>query len=46
VLRAYPGDRQRLKETIIGSMAIKPKGHEFNLKTQPVIFRHMNVTGG
>jgi cyclic pyranopterin phosphate synthase len=46
VLRAYPGDRQRLKEAIIGSMAIKPKGHEFNLKTQPVIFRHMNVTGG
>lgn len=46
VVRAHPGDRAALKEAIIASMAIKPKGHDFNLRGQPVILRHMNVTGG
>jgi len=46
VVRAYPGDRRRLKQAIIQAMAIKPKGHEFTLKGQPVILRHMNLTGG
>jgi cyclic pyranopterin phosphate synthase len=46
VLRAHPGDRDFLKQAIVDAMAIKPKGHEFNLQAQPVIFRHMNVTGG
>lgn len=46
VLRAYPGDMERLKQAIVQSMEIKPKGHDFNLKAQPVILRHMNVTGG
>jgi len=27
-------------------MDIKPKGHDFNIKEQPIIFRHMSVTGG
>jgi cyclic pyranopterin phosphate synthase len=46
VVRGFPGDLDRLKETIVAAMAIKPKGHEFNLSAQPVILRHMNVTGG
>jgi cyclic pyranopterin phosphate synthase len=46
VLRANPGDDAKLREAIRGSMAIKPKGHDFDLKAQPVIFRHMNHTGG
>lgn len=46
VIRQYPGDIERLKQAIIDSMAIKPKGHEFNIAEQPVIFRHMSVTGG
>jgi cyclic pyranopterin phosphate synthase len=46
VLRAHPGDLGRLKEAIVAAMEIKPKGHNFNLNGQPVIFRHMNVTGG
>ena len=46
VLRAYPGDNERLKQAIIASMAIKPEGHDFDIKAQPVIFRHMSVTGG
>jgi cyclic pyranopterin phosphate synthase len=46
VLRRNPGDLERLKRAIVDSMAIKPKGHEFDLGAAPVIMRHMNVTGG
>lgn len=46
VVRGFPGDLDRLKETIAAAMAIKPKGHEFNLSAPPVILRHMNLTGG
>ena len=46
VLRAHPGDMERLKQALIQSMEIKPKGHDFNLKAQPIILRHMSVTGG
>ena len=46
VLRAHPGDPERLKQAIVEAMHIKPKGHDFNLKAQPVILRHMNMTGG
>ena len=46
VMRANPGDKQALQDAIIGSMAIKPKGHDFDLNRQEVIFRHMSVTGG
>jgi cyclic pyranopterin phosphate synthase len=46
IVREYPGDLPRLKQAIRASMDIKPKGHDFNLAEKPVIFRHMNVTGG
>lgn len=46
IVRGWPGDMERLKQTIRDSMAIKPKGHEFNLQAKPVILRYMNVTGG
>lgn len=46
VLRANPGDIEPVKQAIRDSMAIKPRGHDFNLQTRPVIFRHMNMTGG
>jgi cyclic pyranopterin phosphate synthase len=46
IIRLYPGDIERLKQAIIDSMAIKPEGHDFNIEEQPVIFRHMSVTGG
>lgn len=46
VVRSYPGDNERLKQAIRDSMAIKPKGHDFNLHEKPIIFRHMNATGG
>jgi len=46
VVRCFPDDMPRLKAAIVAAMAIKPKGHEFNLAAGPVILRHMNVTGG
>ena len=46
VLRAHPGDDERLREAVVESMAIKPKGHDFDLNRLPVIIRHMSVTGG
>ena len=46
VIRANPGDEDRLREAIIASMQIKPEKHEFDIHEQPVILRHMNMTGG
>lgn len=46
VVRANPGDMTVLKSTLVDAMAIKPKGHEFDLTSRPVILRHMSVTGG
>jgi cyclic pyranopterin phosphate synthase len=45
-LRANPADDDRVKQAIKAAMAIKPSGHEFDLTEQPIIFRHMNATGG
>ena len=46
VIRANPGDMAVLKQAIVDAMQIKPEKHEFNIHEQPVIFRHMSVTGG
>ena len=46
VIRTHPGDKDKLKQALRASMDIKPKGHEFDLSVKPVIFRHMNMTGG
>ena len=46
VLREHPGDMSALKTAIRASMDLKPLGHEFNLAAKPLIFRHMNATGG
>ncbi len=46
ILRESPDDLGRLKRAIQKSMDLKPKGHDFNLQEQPVILRHMSVTGG
>ncbi|NOS73871.1 MAG: GTP 3',8-cyclase MoaA [Methyloglobulus sp.] len=46
VIRANPGDMDILKQTIVDAMQIKPEKHEFNIHEQPVILRHMSVTGG
>ena len=46
VVRSKPHDLHALKQAIVDSMAIKPKGHDFDLSEQPLIFRHMSHTGG
>jgi len=46
VVRANPGDEQVLEQAIIDSMQLKPKGHNFDLTSQTVLLRHMNLTGG
>lgn len=46
IIRAHPGDMAMLKQAIIDAMLIKPEKHEFNIHEQPVILRHMNMTGG
>lgn len=44
VLRAYPGDAQRLREALLAALRIKPFGHNFARQTLPL--RYMNHTGG
>lgn len=46
IVRGRPGDLEVLKQAIRRAMDIKPKGHDFRLREQPIIFRHMNATGG
>lgn len=46
VLRRYPGDQERLKQTIVDAMDLKPEKHEFDLDDEPQIVRFMNMTGG
>ena len=46
VIRAYPGEIEPLKHTIIKAMELKPKSHTFELYNPPQILRYMNVTGG
>jgi len=46
VLREHPNNMDEVKQALIDSMEIKPEGHDFDIKAQPVIFRHMSVTGG
>ena len=45
-LRRYPGDKERLKTTIIQAMDLKPERHEFDHSNTPDIVRFMNMTGG
>jgi cyclic pyranopterin phosphate synthase len=47
LLRNFPHDDKPLVEAILGSMRIKPKGHDFDLRrAQPAVVRFMSVTGG
>jgi cyclic pyranopterin phosphate synthase len=46
VIRSHPGEPEALEQALIDSMQIKPKGHDFNLNSQEILLRHMNLTGG
>ena len=45
VIRAS-GSIDDVKGAIRDAMALKPERHHFNVDAAPVIFRHMNLTGG
>lgn len=47
ILRQHPDDDQPVRQAIIDSMGIKPRGHDFNLfESRPKVMRFMSVTGG
>lgn len=46
VLRAHPGETGPLQAAIVEAMQRKPERHHFQVQAEPVIFRHMSVTGG
>ena len=47
LLREYPDDDTPLIAAILGSMRIKPKGHDFDLRrAEPAVIRFMSHTGG
>lgn len=46
VIRRYPGDMEKLKNTIVEAMDIKPERHYFYDDDKLQVFRLMNMTGG
>lgn len=46
VLRANPGQPEKLEKAIIDSMKIKPWSHDFRLDDEVQVVRFMNMTGG
>jgi cyclic pyranopterin phosphate synthase len=46
ILRSDDYHPEKLTQAIRKGMDIKPLGHTFDLQEQPIIMRHMNVTGG
>lgn len=47
LLRQHPDNDTPIVQAILNSMAIKPKGHDFDLhRTEPAIIRFMSHTGG
>ena len=46
VIRSHPGDSDALKDAIVKSLDLKPKGHDFNIHSNEILLRHMNMTGG
>ena len=46
IMRAHPGNRQKLKQTIVDAMSNKPERHHFYDEGAEQIVRFMNATGG
>jgi len=46
VLRAHPGDAERLDKAIRQAMRLKPQRHHFEVGGEVQILRFMNMTGG
>lgn len=46
VLRSPDSTQERLQQTIVDAMTLKPERHHFKLDGEPEIVRFMNTTGG
>lgn len=46
IVRSFPNDKEKLKQTILGAINNKPEKHDFVLDDEPQIVRFMNMTGG
>ncbi len=46
VIRSHPGDQNALEQAIKDAMLLKPEGHNFDLNSQTILLRNMNLTGG
>jgi len=46
IIRDHPHDEALLKQTMINALDIKPQGHDFDIQSNEVLLRHMNITGG
>ena len=46
LVRAYPGDSQRLREALVAALQLKPERHHFQQDEQVQVIRFMSMTGG
>jgi cyclic pyranopterin phosphate synthase len=46
VLRANPGQPQKLEKAIVEAMKLKPYKHNFEINDDVQVVRFMNMTGG
>ncbi|MCP4492187.1 MAG: GTP 3',8-cyclase MoaA [Gammaproteobacteria bacterium] len=46
VVRSHPGNQKALEQAILDAMLLKPEGHNFDLNSQTILLRNMNLTGG
>ncbi len=46
LMRAHPGDSERLREALVGALQLKPERHHFETDEQVQVVRFMSMTGG
>jgi cyclic pyranopterin phosphate synthase len=46
LVRRYPNQPQKLRESLLTAVKSKPKQHQFNAGSSEHIVRFMNMTGG
>jgi len=46
LMRAHPGDGERLREALVGALQLKPERHHFETDEQVQVIRFMSMTGG
>ncbi len=46
LMRAHPGDAERLRNALVDALQLKPEKHHFNTDDQVQVVRFMSMTGG